>query len=217
MRAQHRIKRQEDTFRRELEFQVGELVYPKLQPYRQQSLSKRGCAKLAARFYGPFPVVLQRIGAVAYKLQLPSTSKIHPVFHVSQLKKAVGSSSATPTLPANINEALVWEGVPEEVLGVRQSKSSSAPDIEVLIQWRGLPDYEATWEQFENVDQMFPSFHLEDKVAVWAVGNAMNSNTSRFRFTYARRAKGKQAHEDQAQGEKSPNKDSPVGSNGTIS
>lgn len=105
------MKNQEDKSRRELEFQVGDLVYLKLQPYRQQSVATRACAKLAPRYYGPFDVI-QRVGKVAYKLQLPPTSRIHPVFHVSQLKKAVGQSNATSILPPNISATLVWEGTP---------------------------------------------------------------------------------------------------------
>ncbi|XP_057248238.1 chaperone protein ClpC, chloroplastic-like [Beta vulgaris subsp. vulgaris] len=72
---------------------------------------------------------------------------------------------------------LVMEAVPEAVLGVRPSASAPQSDIEVLIKWKALPDFEATWEDYTSLFTLFPSFHLEDKVAVWEGGNA----TSRAR------------------------------------
>ena len=70
----------------------------RLQPYRQTS-SLRKNLKLAPRYYGPFKI-LRHIGAVAYKLDLPAESKIHPVFHVSLLKENLGKhTSSQPQLP----------------------------------------------------------------------------------------------------------------------
>lgn len=82
LRAQEQMKNNADKKRRDLVLEVGSLVYLKLRPYRQSSLTKTFCQKLAAKYYGPFPV-LERVGEVAYRLQLPSESRIHYVFHVS--------------------------------------------------------------------------------------------------------------------------------------
>lgn len=112
LRAQRWMKLKEDISRRDVDFQVGEHVYMKLQPYKQQSLAKRSCAKLLTRYYWPL-LVVQRVGTVTYKLPLPATSRIYPVFHVSQLKKEVETIPTVPVLPPNISETIVWE----EILG----------------------------------------------------------------------------------------------------
>ncbi|XP_059067655.1 uncharacterized protein LOC131858433 [Cryptomeria japonica] len=73
----------------ERHFEIGELVYLRLQPYRQSSLKRSGVEKLKPRFYEPYQVV-RKVGAVAYELDLLTESIIHNVFHVSCLKKALG-------------------------------------------------------------------------------------------------------------------------------
>jgi hypothetical protein len=87
--AQNQQKIYADRHRVERSFEVGDLVFLRLQPYRQSSLKRSGVEKLKPKFYGPYRVI-KRISEVAYELDLPEGRNIHNVFHVSCLKKAVG-------------------------------------------------------------------------------------------------------------------------------
>lgn len=84
--VQQHMKMQADKHRQEREFLVGDWVYLKLQPYAQHSVIRRSNHKPLYKYFGPY-LVLRKMGKVAYKLQLPVTSQIKPVVHVSQLKK----------------------------------------------------------------------------------------------------------------------------------
>jgi hypothetical protein len=131
-----RMKAQADKERSEREFVVGDMVFLKLQPYIQSSLAPRANQMLSFNFFGPFEV-LQRVGQVAYMLKLPPTSSIHPVFHVSQLKKAVGSKvQVVDALPA---EASVFQ-VPEQILQRRLVSHGLCTIVQVLIKWSSWPE-----------------------------------------------------------------------------
>jgi hypothetical protein len=87
-RYRNMMKKQEDKNRSERQFSVGDSGFLKLQPYVQMSLAPRSSQKLIFNFFGPFKI-LEKVGKVAYKLELPPSSAVHPVFHVSQLKQAL--------------------------------------------------------------------------------------------------------------------------------
>lgn len=88
-RAQNQMTHYANARRKPANIQPGDWVYLKIRPYRQVSMPTKLHPKLSSRYYGPF-LVLKQIGAVAFQLQLPEQSRIHSVFHESQLKKAVG-------------------------------------------------------------------------------------------------------------------------------
>ncbi|KAF8114182.1 hypothetical protein N665_0040s0037 [Sinapis alba] len=79
---------------------------------------------------------------VAYRLVLSPQSKIHQVFHISQLKLVMGQPELTILLPhvLDSDEDLVIE--PEEVLDSRYDEEGH---LEVLIKWCNLPDHETFW------------------------------------------------------------------------
>lgn len=82
--AQNRMKMLADRKRTDLQFQIGDQVLLKLQPYTQSSVANRPYPKLAFKYYGPYKI-LDRVETVAYKLELPPNSLIHLVFQISQL------------------------------------------------------------------------------------------------------------------------------------
>ena len=103
-----------DSKRCDLAFQVGDYVFVKPQPYCQNSVALRKNQKLSMRYFGPFKI-LECIGPVAYKLELPATAKIHPVFHISLLKKCEGTPSKQvipePLLTIDIGPLLQFEAI----------------------------------------------------------------------------------------------------------
>lgn len=161
--AQAKMKITADAKRREVQFQEGDLVYLKVRPYRRKTLAARPNEKLAPKFYGHFAVE-KKIGLVAYKLALPPTCNIHPIFHVYQLRKVEGGVQAVNEVPKQLNEKLEMLVEPEALLGIRPRVGSNIKGLDVLIQWKGLLPLEATWESYEMMRQQFPLFHLEDKV-----------------------------------------------------
>lgn len=94
IQAQNRMSQIYNKHHKEKQFNVGDWVNLKLQPYRQSSVEFRSNVKLYAKYYGPFKI-FKKIGAIAYLLDLPKDSKLHPVFHISVLKQQVGTAEPT--------------------------------------------------------------------------------------------------------------------------
>ncbi|CAN0858114.1 hypothetical protein LINGRAHAP2_LOCUS7081 [Linum grandiflorum] len=141
--------------RSDREFQVGAWVYVKTKVYRQTTLTGQPYHKLAPRFYGPYKIV-SRIGKLAYRLELPSDAKVHPVFHVSVLKEARGSAlGGTSThLPA-ATEPL---STPQAVIDRRVRRGRT----EVLVHWANTNPAEASWEDLERLEIQFPDIIMAD-------------------------------------------------------
>ena len=110
--AQDRKKSYANNRRRDLEFEVGDVVFFRISPWKDiLRFGKRG--KLSPRYIGPYRIV-ERIGEVAYRLELPSDlDRIHDFFHVSMLRKYIPDPSHVLTeQPVEIRENLTYEEEP---------------------------------------------------------------------------------------------------------
>jgi hypothetical protein len=124
-------------------FAVGDKVWLTLQPYVETLVAARASHKLYFRYFGPYEVE-SKIGSVAYKLKLPSTSSVHLVFHVSLLKKAIGNLPlVSSSLPPDDRVPMQ---VPETVLDRRLKNKGRQAVYQLLIKWKGWPPELATWE-----------------------------------------------------------------------
>ncbi|KAD3067307.1 hypothetical protein E3N88_35187 [Mikania micrantha] len=154
--ARDRQKSYADNRRRPLEFQVGNRVMLKVSPWKGIfRFGKRG--KLSPRFVGPFKI-LERIGPVAYRLELPlELGNIHDVFHVSNMKKCLTDESLiVPLEEVHIYEKLQFSEEPVEVMDreMKVLKRSRIPIVKV--RWNSQRGPEYTWEREDQMKEKYP-------------------------------------------------------------
>lgn len=159
LQAQAYAKKYYDANHRSVQFAVGDWVWLRILQRPAQSLVVSCRSKLSPRFAGPFQV-LEKIGEVAYRLQLPAGARIHDVFHVGVLKPFRGDvpPPSPPALPPLRHGRLLLE--PQRALRARRAR-----DVwQVLVQWTNLLESEATWEPLDDLRARFPGFQLEDEL-----------------------------------------------------
>ncbi|XP_049406129.1 uncharacterized protein LOC125869726 [Solanum stenotomum] len=155
--AQSRHQSYADQRRRPLKFSVGDRVFLRVSPMKGvMRFGRRG--KLSPRYIGPFEI-LRTVGEVAYELALPPVfSAIHPVFHVSMLRRYVPDESHVLQYDAvELDDRLAFVEEPVAILArdVRRLRSRAIPVVKV--RWRHRPVEEATWETEQEMREQFPS------------------------------------------------------------
>ena len=114
--TQNQMKQQAYQHYSEWSFNVGDWEFLRVQPYKQMSLKNTNKDnKLSPKYYGPYKV-LQRIGSMAYKLELPASSRVHPLFHVFYLKKVIGDKLPVQTMLPELDEEGKIISEPEEII-----------------------------------------------------------------------------------------------------
>ena len=110
---------------------------------------------------------------VAYRIALPADSRIHPVFHVSQLKKQLGRSDRVAEELPQVQDDSKLLLEPAIILDFRWSKAGKKVLQEALVHWTGTASEDAMWEPFPELQQQFLHLNLEDKIRLPVGGNVM--------------------------------------------
>jgi hypothetical protein len=137
------------------ELKEGDKVYL----LRKNVQTKRPSDKLDHKKLGPFTID-KKIGLVNYRLKLPKTMEIHPVFHVSLLEPAPpGAPPAPKTEVQHLDPQREYEV--EEVLDCQEIRKS----VKYLVKWKNYPHSENSWEPRENLKhclRLLVQFHRQN-------------------------------------------------------
>ena len=134
--SQSRQKSYADIRVKDIEFEVDDYVYLKISPMKGvKRFGKKG--KLNPQYVGPFRI-LSRFVKGAYELELPSDlASVHPVLHVSFLKKCIGDPSVVVLIQSiGVQNTLSYEEIPVEILDyqTRRLRNKEVPLVKLL--WR---------------------------------------------------------------------------------
>ncbi|MCO5560922.1 hypothetical protein L7F22_014542 [Adiantum nelumboides] len=118
------------------------------------------CKKLSYKYYGPYEF-LRMIGEQFYDLALPPHLHVHNVFHVSFLKQYI----AHPEHILNLDDTILvnqeeFQMKPEQILDTKERRLRRQMFRDVLVQWKGYPIEDASWEDWDQLTTQFP--HLKD-------------------------------------------------------
>ena len=123
--------------------------------------TQRPSKKLDWKCLGPYPIV-EKISTQAYRLQLPPSLKVHPVFHVSLLdpykESEIPGRTQPPPPPVVIEDQFEYEV--EEILDSRLIRNR----LFYLIKWKGYPASDNLWEpvaHLTNCKNLIISFHSQ--------------------------------------------------------
>jgi RNase H-like domain found in reverse transcriptase/Reverse transcriptase (RNA-dependent DNA polymerase)/Integrase zinc binding domain/Chromo (CHRromatin Organisation MOdifier) domain/Retroviral aspartyl protease/Integrase core domain len=140
------------------DFQIGDRVWLNSKNLR----TDRPARKLDYKRVGPFPI-LEKVGTRSYRLDLPRTMKIHPVFHVSLLERFRPDTIAgrTPQPPP----PLVVAGEDEYEVELILNSRIVHRKLQYFIHWKGYPISARSWEPAEFVQhspKLVQKFHRDN-------------------------------------------------------
>ena len=158
--AQRYQKASADKYRREADdIQVEDYVWLDMSDLRTERPSR----KLDHKRQGPYKV-LAKITEVDFKLELPVSMDIHPIFHVKRLRKAANDPIPGQELPRPepviLENEEEWEV--EDILDVKVGRGRGGRSLLAKATWVGYPP-DNTWypiNDFKNSRDILQEFYL---------------------------------------------------------
>ena len=154
--AQDQQKSLADRHATDRAYDIGDWVFLKLSPWKGVvRFGKKG--KLSPRYIGLYQVI-ERVGEVAYRLELPSElARVHNVFHVSMLRHYVSDlSHVIPPQQLEISPDLSYEEEPVTILDWKDKELRNKTIRLVKVLWRNHSAEEATWETEDRMRELYP-------------------------------------------------------------
>lgn len=126
--------------RTETKFEAGDWIYLKLQPYKQLSVAVKKYMKLAHKFFGTYQIMEKdhgKSGKGCIQIGTTSSESVHPVFHVSLLKKKIGSKYTVTTSMPRMGGELTISSVSSKITAEKDDRAAQhcCDTIQWLIQW----------------------------------------------------------------------------------
>jgi Chromo (CHRromatin Organisation MOdifier) domain len=160
--------------RKELQFQVGDLVLLSTANLKLPLGTKR-IKKFAPKFIGPFAVLERVAEGRAYRIELPSHMRIHPTFHVSALRPYVVDTVLGRAQPAPKPDYFA-DGHHEFELQAILDHRKIRRQLQYFVSWVGMPDHENAWlpsASMENAEELTQKY--------WETRQAKPQRTKRRR------------------------------------
>ena len=156
--TQSRQKSQYDRHHKDMTYEIGDQAYLRVTPLKgTHRFGIKG--KLAPRYIGPFRILAKR-GEVAYQLELPPhLSRVHDVFHVSQLRRCFSDPiRGVDHETLDLQDNLTYREYPVRILD-QAERVTRRQNIKFLkVQWSHHSEREATWEREDRLRLEYPTF-----------------------------------------------------------